>query len=64
MLNVLNNGEHNDIVIALMVRVQLFCRVLISVSTMAKSFVVCQIAGYVYVKARFFWLFTMCCFVC
>jgi hypothetical protein len=41
MLNVLSNGEQHDIVAALMVRVQLFCGVVNSDSTMAKSFVVC-----------------------
>jgi hypothetical protein len=64
MLNVLNNGKQHNIETDLMVKVQLFCGVLSSVSTTAKSFVVCQIASYVYVKVKKFWLFSMYCFVC
>jgi hypothetical protein len=40
MLNVLNSGEHHNIINALMVKVQLFCGVINNVSIMAKSFVV------------------------
>jgi hypothetical protein len=41
MLNVLRDGEQHDITIALMVKVQLFCGVVNSVSTTTKSIVVC-----------------------
>jgi hypothetical protein len=61
MWNVLNNGEHHNIAILLMARVQLFCGVANSVFTMAKCFVVCQVAGYVSVKVKKIWPFSMCC---
>jgi hypothetical protein len=44
MLNVLNSGEQHEIATTLMVRVLLlllFCGVVNSVFTMAKSFVIC-----------------------
>jgi len=47
MLNALDSGEQHNIATTLMVRVQLFCGVASNVSTMAKSFVVCQVRGYV-----------------
>jgi hypothetical protein len=47
MLNVLNSGEQHNIATTLMVRVQLFCGVGGIVFSMAKSFVVCQVTGYV-----------------
>jgi len=45
MPNVLSNGKQHDITTALMVKVQLFCGIAGSVSTTAKSFVVCQVAS-------------------
>jgi len=51
MLNVLSSGKQHDITITLMVRVQLFCGVANNVSTIAKSFVVCQVERYVSIKA-------------
>jgi hypothetical protein len=59
MLNVLssgklNSGKQRDITTTLMVRVQLFCGVVNSVFTTTKCFVVCQVAGYVFVKIEFF----------
>jgi hypothetical protein len=59
VLNVLSSGEQHDIAIALMVRVQLFCGVANSVSTMTKYFVVGQVAGYVSVKAKNLALFNV-----
>jgi hypothetical protein len=64
MLNVLSSGKQHDIAMTLMVRVQLFCGVANSVSTIAKSFVVCQVERYVSIKAEFFWPFSMCCSIC
>jgi len=52
MLNVLSNGKQHNIATTLMVKVQLFCGVASSVSTIAKSFVVCRVAGYVYVEGK------------
>jgi hypothetical protein len=57
VLNVLNRGEQCNIATTLMVRAQLFCGVANNVSTMTKSFVVCQIARYVSVKAKKNWPF-------
>jgi hypothetical protein len=61
MLNVLSSGKQHNITTTLMVRVQLFCGVANSVFTMAKCFVVCQVAGYVPVKVKKIWPFSMCC---
>jgi hypothetical protein len=63
-MNVLSRGKQHDITIALMVEVQLFCVVVGSVSTVPKSFAVCQVVGYVYVKAKRIWPFTMCYSIC
>ncbi len=64
MLNVLSSGKQHDITTTLMVKVQCFCGVAGNVSTIAKSFVVCQVAGYLYVEAKKNWPFTMCYYVC
>ncbi len=64
MLNVLDNGEQHNITTTLMVSVQLFCGVANNVSTTTNFFVVCQITGYVFVKAKCFWPFSMCCSIC
>jgi hypothetical protein len=52
MLNVLSNGKQHDITTTLMVKVQLFCGVASSVFTIAKSFAVCRVVGYVSVEGK------------